>query len=272
MGISRLAGTLGLLLCVGALQAGTLTFAGYNFTTNGGNGSNPALDGSNLQIIADDLGAGTGAEGSAYISQPYTITQNTPFTATFSFLMSNSDSAENGLGLADGLTFVVQSQGPNALGDAGGSLGYASYTPSLVVTPSVAVALRTFAYNDVEIDQGGNLGGPSQSVSFPGAEYDVQTTGTITVSYDGVNTLTVTGSDSEGDTISLSSAVNFAALGGYGYVGFAGASGSGSANEEITGFTLSGLTPVPEPATFLPVVAGLLGIGGWRRYKTGKVW
>lgn len=251
------AGAATLLLSIGNARAGTINFSGFSMTTNG---SANLLGSGNLQLIADDLGTNTDADGSAYITTPYAISTTTPFTASFSYLMSNSDSSENGLGLADGLTFVVQSSGLGALGTAGGSLGYEP------IAPSVAVALRTYVYNAIEIDQGGNLGGPSQSLNLQGAAYDVVDTGTINISYDGIGTLTVTGSDSGGDTINLSAPVDLSTLGGYAFIGFTGASASGSADEEITGFTLNGLAPTPEPATGLLLIP-VLGVGALLRKR-----
>jgi MYXO-CTERM domain-containing protein len=253
--IVRLAG-LSLALCIGAAQAGTIVFDGFNMTANGS--ANLAASG-NLQLIPDDLGAGTDQDGSAYITTPYGISANTKFTATFSYLMSNSDTNMNGLGLADGLTFILQNSGVNALGTAGGSLGYSP------TAPSVAVALRTYTSNVIEIDQGGFLAsGPSQSLNLQGAQYDVTDTGTVTVSYDGAGNLSVTGSDSGGDVINLSSTIDLSQLGGSAFIGFTGASASGSADEEITSFTLS---VTPEPATALFAIPALLALAALRRRK-----
>jgi hypothetical protein len=138
-----------------------------------------------------------------------------------------------------------------AVGDLGASVGYSP------IAPSVAVALRTYIYNVIEIDQGGGLGGPSQSLNLQDAQCDVSDTGTINISYDGIGTLTLTGRDSGGDVINLSAPVDLSTLGGSVYIGFTGASASGSADEEITGFMLNGLSSTPEPAAGLLLIPAL---------------
>jgi hypothetical protein len=83
-----------LLLSVGVMaQGGSITFDGFSMATNG----NAALTGSgNLQLIPDDLGAGVPGDfkdGSAYVTTPFAISAGTPFGATFTYLMTNSDSS-----------------------------------------------------------------------------------------------------------------------------------------------------------------------------------
>jgi uncharacterized delta-60 repeat protein len=72
--------------------------------------------------------------GSAFLTQPISLGTKTSFSSAFSFQMSNPGgiSDPDGIG-ADGLVFVIQAQGPTALGDGGGYLGYSGITPSLEV-------------------------------------------------------------------------------------------------------------------------------------------
>lgn len=74
----------------------------------------------------------------------------------------------------------------------------------------------------------------------------------------GAGTMTVTGSDSGGDAINISGPVDLSPLGGMAFVGFTGASASGSADEEITSFSFT--VGAPEPATVTVVVAVIAGL------------
>jgi len=246
-----------LLLWASAAQAGAIVFDGFDMTTNFQ--ANLTLAG-NLQLIPDSVAADGSAFGDTAIST------TSPFTYTFSYSISNGadDYLGGSLGLADGLAFVLQNDtnGPSTSGGNGYAIGYGG------ITPSLAIALRTWATNDIEIDEDGNLGGsPSQLLTLNGGgNYGVTDTGTITVSYDGVGTLTVTGTDNvAGDpAIDLSTSVNLATLlGPTAYVGFTGGSGSGWSDEEITSFS-----SMPEPSTALLAIPALLGLAAWRRRRS----
>jgi hypothetical protein len=85
----------------------------------------------NAKISSGALSLITGCcqVASAYYPTPVAISS---FTTTFTFLFTSAD--------ADGLTFVVQNQGPTALGCGGGGLGYGQWTcGSVKITPSAAV-------------------------------------------------------------------------------------------------------------------------------------
>ncbi|MBL8747188.1 MAG: immunoglobulin domain-containing protein [Phycisphaerae bacterium] len=61
------------------------------------------------------------------------------FDTTFNFYMD---------GNADGIAFVIQDEGPNALGDGGSGLGYASNGPNGGITRSLAVEIDTFCFGE----------------------------------------------------------------------------------------------------------------------------
>jgi MYXO-CTERM domain-containing protein len=109
---------------------------------------------------------------------------------------------------------------------------------------------------------------PSQSLNLQGGEQDVTDTGTVTVSYDKLGELTVAGSDSGGDTINLATTVDLSELGGAAFIGFAGASGGGSADEEIASFSLSVGSSAPEPITALLALPALALLAALRRRKS----
>jgi hypothetical protein len=67
--------------------------------------------------------------GSAFTSSPVPFNANYTFSVFFQFRMTNP----GGIGAADGMTFVLQTQGANALGGTGGDEGYVGIAPSVAV-------------------------------------------------------------------------------------------------------------------------------------------
>jgi YVTN family beta-propeller protein len=93
-------------------QAGALQFAGSTTISNG-----------SLRLTPNATAQG----GSAYLNTSLPISANTSFTTRFVFRMVGSGDG------ADGMTFLLQNQAPNALGGQGGDIGYATITPSVAV-------------------------------------------------------------------------------------------------------------------------------------------
>ena len=155
------------------------------------------------------------------------------FTTTFDFLLTEAR--------ADGFTFVIQGNGPKALGERGSSLGYKGIAKS--------VAVKFDLYNNV--GEGNNSTGLYQGGVEPhGGEINLAGTGIdlhggrrlrAALTYDG-STLKVT----IGDTVTGKSAVqNYpvdipSAVGGdSAYVGFTGATGGLSAVQDILSWTFT---------------------------------
>ena len=89
--------------------------------------------------------------GSAFTSKAVAFNSGYTFTVFFQFQM------RSGVGGADGLTFVLQTEGPKALGGNGGCLGYGGAgvgcsTPATGITPSVAVEFDTYENSPDDLD------------------------------------------------------------------------------------------------------------------------
>lgn len=84
---------------------------------------------------------GSSQQGSAFLTTPITFHEGNTFSYYFQFQMTNPNYQPS-----DGMTFVLQTEGPTALGAGGGCLGY-SGTPGIScgtpssggIMPSVAV-------------------------------------------------------------------------------------------------------------------------------------
>lgn len=134
-----------LVLTAGGSSSNTITIAvesrGFNyadFSTLKGlvlNG-NAKQSGNALQLTQD---GSLGQNSSAWYASALPIAQG--FDSTFTFRMSASSSYR-----ADGICFVLQNAGTNALGNMG---GFNLNLPGL--GPGVAVAFRTYTYDQIEL-------------------------------------------------------------------------------------------------------------------------
>ncbi len=192
------------------------------------NGS-AAIFGSRLELT--DVGLWEGA--SVFSSDPVDVTA---FASEFTFQISR------GRDTADGITFAIQGNGPTALGNAGGSLGYGSMPNS--------VAIKFDLYNNA------GEGVSSTGLFLNGAEpfadgsVDLFANGLdlhsgdlfrVDLAYDGT-TLTVIVTDTQTNQsatqqydVDIPSIVG----GNGGYVGFTGATGGLGALQDIVTWTYS---------------------------------
>jgi hypothetical protein len=94
----------------------------------------------------------TGQSGSAFLSQPIAFHAGNTFSYYFQFQMTDANSQAS-----DGMTFVLQTEGPTALGGNGGCLGYAGTGPGCPpftggIMPSVAVEFDRFQNSPYDIN------------------------------------------------------------------------------------------------------------------------
>ncbi len=177
---------------------------------------------------------------SAFFTTPVNIQQ---FTTKFQFQLLNA--------IADGFTFTIQGNGPTTLGGAGGNLGYGGALNS--------VAVKFDLYNNA------GEGSDSTGLYFNGAPptvpaIDLSSTGinlhsgdifNAQLSYDGI-TLTVVITDTVTNataTQSYTIDIPLIVAGPTAWVGFTGASGGGTAVQEILNWSYSPAF-VAEPSFF----------------------
>jgi Legume lectin domain len=186
----------------------------------------------------------------------------TGFSTAFSYTIDPA-------GGADGIAFVIQNdpRGSSALGGDGGGLGANG------IAKGVAIAFRTYIFNDVEIDSCGvrnrraifigDCVVASISVPAPGlsGRHTVQINesgGLLKVSLDGSQILS--------GSVNLATAVG----GNTAYVGITGADGSASETATIHSWSIiPGLTPgtTPVPPAILLMLLGLTFVGFWFRFR-----
>lgn len=171
---------------------------------------------------------GTAEARSAWFSQPVPVQS---FTTDFTFQIANPN--------ADGMTFAIQSQGPNAVGSDGAGLGYQGIAKS--------VAVKFDLYNDA--GEGSNSTGvytggkaptqPSVNLNSIGVNLHSGNTIHAHLVYDGtILTMTLTDTVTNGSVVETFP-VNIPALvgGNTAYVGFTGGTGSQSAIQKVLSWT-----------------------------------
>ncbi len=233
----------------------------WQFNSNGAAYTTTPLTGGVLTLT--QTGLGTSAR-SAFANTPVAVG---PFNASFVY----QDVFKNG---ADGVVFMLQSQGLTALGGAGLALGYTNSaslnTPGIV--PSAGVGINVYT--------GGQSGGsslyqlsggtlvtsvsttnsftPSTSVNLDGGN-PIQ----VNISYDGSNNLIVSLADNTAGSsyATIFTVGNLAStVGSSAYVGFSGATGGANSTQRISNFSYSSnagaYTNVLPVTTALSVAAG----------------
>jgi autotransporter-associated beta strand protein len=245
----------GTAVLAGTLRLGTTLFSGFGtdgtgWTLNGG----PSVAGDVLTITTN----ANGQARSAFRNAPVPVSG---FTATFRY-------QAGGDRIADGVTFTLQNdgRGAGAVGPGGGSLGYAT------ISPSLALALNIWSGNTVgtRIVTNGVVGPPYD----PPAPVDLASGNPIrvTLAYDGATTLVRTLQDlTTGDRFSATSTISSltTTLGGTtALLGFTGGTGGAPAEQRISAlaFDLGGSNRLPI-GTALTIASGAtldLGGGGQR--------
>jgi hypothetical protein len=199
-------------------------FSSNNLTLNG----NAVYNGSRLQLTD----GGTSEKASAWYSTPLNVQA---FTQDFSFQLTNPD--------ADGITFAIQNNGTTAMGFGGAGLGYGATSPGGQLGIPESVAVKFDIYNN--LGEGTNSTGlylngasptiPAVDMTRSGINLRSSDIFHVHMTYDGVN-LAMTVIDvytQQSFSTSWSVDVPGTVGGTSAYVGFTGASGGGTAIQEI---------------------------------------
>jgi hypothetical protein len=244
------------------LHAGGLS--GFtNFTANG----TAVISTSPSTLMLTD--GGSAEAGSAWFNTPLSI--GSGFTAQFVYTATYTPSF---FSPADGITFTLQNSFMKtaALGGFGGQLGYTGISPSAAVELNIYKGFTTGEGPGTAFNTNGNTAQTGGNPYAPTAPVDLTSQHPIlvTLTYNSAtNTLSETLEDeTTGATFSTSYVSNLATdVGGTtAYFGFTGGSGTGTAVQVISDFTLTAAA-VPEPAglTLAGVSLAGLAVRGWRR-------
>ena len=232
----------------------SVALASYTINTSAGVNGNPvinfpngfagasgqiALNGSaQLSGSAVQLTSNNAQAASLWYSTPVSVSS---FTTNFTFQLINA--------WADGMTFAIQNNSTSTIGSDGMNLGYGNIGKS--------VALKFDLYNNS--GEGTDSTGlytngatptlPATDMTSSGVELRSGDTMAVQVVYDGTTlTMTIT------DTVTKSTFTNSWTIdipsivgGNNAYVGFTGATGGLSANQEILSWTYSNMSLLPTP-------------------------
>jgi hypothetical protein len=167
------------------------------------------------------------------------------FTASFDFQISGSNGA-------DGMTFTIQGNGPNALGGGGGGLGFAGMPNSVGIKFDFYPQLNHSGVyvNGVMNDALGTDLNTSTNVANFGIDFD-GTAGTgnvfhVDVAYDGAVLLYTITDTTNRRTVSIQYAIDIAATIGThcAWVGFTAANGGLHAQQDVLNFNFNSGVPV----------------------------
>jgi autotransporter-associated beta strand protein len=238
----------------GAATSGTASQSNgtwqFNSTSNGSGYTATAVTGSTLTLTD----GGSGESRSAW-----DLTKVTPangFQASFTY---NPNS-----GSADGMTFVLQSAGTGALGGGGGSYGYETS-----VTPSVGIMLNLYS-NVSQTSYAVNGTTPNIISDSNSGFFHSGTPINVNVSYNAqTEVLSWTMTNSTGSFSDSQSGVNMQTILGSptAYIGFTGADGGATANQQISNFTYSPAAGFnnPLPTGTALSLGGVLDLAGYNQ-------
>jgi len=207
-----------------------------NFTGASGltvNG-NAALSGSVLRVAAN---VGNQA-GSAFLTSPVTIGPDTSLSSRFVFRVHGSADG------ADGMTFMIQGVGANALGAAGSGLGYGGIGSSVAVEIDNYQGVGDTSANHIAVISGGDVA--THLASFvPGWDLENGLSHTVWVEYDGpANQLRIYAAQgvvtARPANPSITATLDLSALvGTQAWLGFSGGTGGLFNNHDIEAWSVS---------------------------------
>ncbi|HSU53662.1 MAG TPA: LamG-like jellyroll fold domain-containing protein, partial [Candidatus Dormibacteraeota bacterium] len=170
------------------------------------------------------------------------------FQASFTY----QDVGVNG---ADGSAFVIQNQGPTALGGAGGGIGYSGITPSVALMLDIfqTPAGQNLANGGVLLDVNGLAISTPGNLWYPPGSVNIRGGNPIDVNVKYLNgIITATLRDTVANTTFTTNAViNIPSIVGANtaLVGFTGSEGGTSSHQAISNFVFTPLTPLTTKLT-----------------------
>jgi hypothetical protein len=197
---------------------------------------------------------GASEAGSAYFHTPVRITN---FTVNFDMQMTKA--------VADGMAFVLQNEGPTALGGSGGSLGYGPKGNAPGITPSAAIKFDLYNNGGEGSDSTGLfLNGvaptvPAVNLTPDSIDLHSGHIFSVQLQYNGVNlTETLTDTDTKKSFTESYPVALLKVLGsGSARVGFTGGTGGSSVVADILNWSFSNPKTQPMPASsWNPTVTG----------------
>lgn len=207
----------------------------------------------------DDPGSNIGMAGSAFISTAFS--SNSTFTSSFTFTLTNTGFDP----LADGITFLIQSEGDGAmaLGGGGGGVGASG------LSNNVGIAFQSWDNNHASIFTNGDVFGGTQALhNFNLGDQDDLVD--VSVIYDGVTLSYTAFNHTTGLGISDSLVFDLASLGPSVYFGFTGATGLSHSIQDVRAWDLDvqdRVAGVPEPTSWALMIAGFGGMGAVLRRR-----
>jgi hypothetical protein len=241
------------------LNMASTIYVGLAVTGQGGNANTSTFD--HLTItgttgplppsVLELTDGGFGEAGGAFLSNRVGVDN---FTSTFNFKVTPGTAP-----MADGFAFVIQGDGPAALGPPGGGLGYGADTVGVGggLARSLAIKFDLFnnsgeGTNSTGIFTGGRsptIRQPGLGAGFPDTSIDLTGTGidlssghpfAVTLSYDGTTLTEAIRDTVTSATFTTTYAVNIPGLVGsdVGYMGFTGGTGGLSAVQDILSWSV----------------------------------
>ena len=184
--------------------------------------------------------------GSAFVKTPYSVNSNTSFNTHFQFRLSGGD-GNNG---ADGMTFMLQNSGANALGTTGGGEGYSTIAKSLAIEFDSFKSGWDNAANQVSLLKNGDVTTPLAVANSP---IDLNSSGALNawIDYNGATdqlSVFLGSSTTKPANALLTTQVDLAAaVGTQAFVGFSAGTGGLTNLQDIENWQFSTSTPAPPP-------------------------